>query len=574
MVEQQDSATPSHFVGDVRVLKQFEDVICYCHWLSSHVLLACSTDGKIYSVVTSSIETTPIIRRLATVEDNILTAAFSPDRSLLALSTELGIHLFNVNKEPSSSIVVLTPIPLPAAIKACYLNGYGKSDDAKDANRSSETVGRGIGFSTTSTPEGSSCIGGLRGASLPVSPSSINHTTMSISSLTIDTLGKYLVVADDFVKAAVVQTSSVSPPSAEALISGSGTSTSLPACDGCEGGGDKATVSIEMNTSSSVLSSNTTSTAIAANDASSNCTEVMDDPNSTSVSGIRLNQLNLGKEETALTMSTFLPPLDFLARHDPGKGFSSTLPRNSHLQPVTRECTLKGYDIESGKKVFEFPFGTQKITSIEWKAAILTCGTEDGVVYVWDTSSKTKFSLIFRWNAHQARVQALSMSNAGTLLASCSYDKTAAIFALKPFVNSSDVKSKSDHIQLDHNRGSETTTMMPREESPQLVRRLPCSSDWVTALAWNPTDTLLAVGSFDRTLSVWHIESGELVRSYVGHQGGITSVDWNPSGAMIASAACDFSMRLWAVDVETGCTSSTLGMTASQIFDGHDDGVR
>lgn len=58
-------------------------------------------------------------------------------------------------------------------------------------------------------------------------------------------------------------------------------------------------------------------------------------------------------------------------------------------------------------------------------------------------------------------------------------------------------------------------------------------SDAVYCLAFSPSGTLLASGSFDRKLQIWSIPDGKLLKSYK-HSGGIFDVSWNSTGDLLA----------------------------------------
>ncbi|KAI3632905.1 hypothetical protein MIR68_008980 [Amoeboaphelidium protococcarum] len=64
--------------------------------------------------------------------------------------------------------------------------------------------------------------------------------------------------------------------------------------------------------------------------------------------------------------------------------------------------------------------------------------------------------------------------------------------------------------------------------------------------------TLLATGSADNTVKIWHIDSqdGVILRHWTleGHSGSVQSLDWNSDGARVVSASSDGTCKLWDVD--------------------------
>jgi WD40 repeat protein len=67
----------------------------------------------------------------------------------------------------------------------------------------------------------------------------------------------------------------------------------------------------------------------------------------------------------------------------------------------------------------------------------------------------------------------------------------------------------------------------------------------ITNLAFSPDGTLLASGSMDGTVSVWHTNSGELLHT-LEHGGGVESVSFSPDGKTLASGSKD-DIRLWGL---------------------------
>jgi serine/threonine protein kinase len=61
----------------------------------------------------------------------------------------------------------------------------------------------------------------------------------------------------------------------------------------------------------------------------------------------------------------------------------------------------------------------------------------------------------------------------------------------------------------------------------------------VLALSWSPRDDLIASGSLDKTVKIWHALSGSIVSNYEGHFDQVNTVAWSPDGVYVASGGND-----------------------------------
>jgi len=67
---------------------------------------------------------------------------------------------------------------------------------------------------------------------------------------------------------------------------------------------------------------------------------------------------------------------------------------------------------------------------------------------------------------------------------------------------------------------------------------------------------LLASGSEDCTIKVWHIETGQCLQTLHGHSNKIWSLDFRYDNRILASGSEDGTIKLW--DIHTGECIRTL----------------
>lgn len=72
----------------------------------------------------------------------------------------------------------------------------------------------------------------------------------------------------------------------------------------------------------------------------------------------------------------------------------------------------------------------------------------------------------------------------------------------------------------------------------------------IRSIAWRPRKPMLALGSFDATMSVFALEdpNWEFLAQLEGHDNEIKGVAWSPSGQFLASCSRDKSVWVWEVD--------------------------
>jgi WD40 repeat protein len=85
------------FIGDVRIISGFDDWIVCSQWMNSTFAVACSTDGKLYSLHCNSLDESPVLKELISVDENISRVSLSGDKKLALAETINGeLLLFEI----------------------------------------------------------------------------------------------------------------------------------------------------------------------------------------------------------------------------------------------------------------------------------------------------------------------------------------------------------------------------------------------------------------------------------------------------------------------------------------------
>lgn len=180
-----------------------------------------------------------------------------------------------------------------------------------------------------------------------------------------------------------------------------------------------------------------------------------------------------------------------------------------------RDGAVVLWDLASGRELATFAGNSGPVDS-------LVADAELGVVAAAGTAREVRLWTASRPDApqvairHENSVTMLALSD--TVLASASRDRTVGL---------------RDLIARDNN-----------------FRRLIGHEDWVLAVAAHAGRQLVASGSRDATVRLWHTVTGRVVHVLRGHRGGVRFLGFDESGGTLLSAGDDDRVIAW--DVERG----------------------
>lgn len=107
---------------------------------------------------------------------------------------------------------------------------------------------------------------------------------------------------------------------------------------------------------------------------------------------------------------------------------------------------------------------------------------------------------------------------------------------------------------------SKPVVSQPQDHAWKCIRTLIGHASWVTSVCVSPDRELLASGSLDDTICLWHVESGMLLRTLVGHTRSVNCLVISETGELLASGSDDDTVKIW--NVQTGeCVRTLTGHT-------------
>lgn len=75
-------------------------------------------------------------------------------------------------------------------------------------------------------------------------------------------------------------------------------------------------------------------------------------------------------------------------------------------------------------------------------------------------------------------------------------------------------------------------------------------AEFLSAIAYNPSGSLIASGSLDKTIKIWDVSSNMEIRTLGGNDGRISMIRFHPTKDLLLSKDDDYQVKLW--DLKTG----------------------
>ena len=167
-----------------------------------------------------------------------------------------------------------------------------------------------------------------------------------------------------------------------------------------------------------------------------------------------------------------------------------------------------------------------------------------------------KLASLAIFQAHSAKVNALSFSNDSKLLATASEDRTVKIWhfnkqnqvvsrvVFESLIATSLAFSRDNQILI---TGEEDNVKLRCLKSRKTLKSLVGHQKKVNAVAVHPRNKLIATASEDNRVILWSLRSGEMVCTFTEHQDSVTDLAFSPDGKILASSgdANDKTVKLW-----------------------------
>ncbi|NNJ10751.1 hypothetical protein EKD04_010460 [Chloroflexales bacterium ZM16-3] len=221
-------------------------------------------------------------------------------------------------------------------------------------------------------------------------------------------------------------------------------------------------------------------------------------------------------------------------------------------------------------------------------------GGQSGAITLWNPRSGETLGEL---DGHTDQILSLAFNQAGTQLASGSFDQTLRIWdvasqSLEQTINLTDPNDPNIPVTLDAVAWSpdNSTLLLGTNDGPWLwdvaQSAAQIGDTWpigmVLTVAWSPDGSTFVVGGTDRVVTVIDASSQEILNTFT-HRGPVQGVAFSADGTQVISAAADRRISLWGLDTDTevqnidvtdGTISSlAIDRSSGNILTGSDSGA-
>ncbi|MCX7987067.1 MAG: OmpA family protein, partial [Bacteroidales bacterium] len=196
--------------------------------------------------------------------------------------------------------------------------------------------------------------------------------------------------------------------------------------------------------------------------------------------------------------------------------------------------------------------------------ALLSCGYKDGVVKVFDVSTKT---LKYNIGQHEKAVMGISYSPDGKYLISGSRDNSIFIFDLfegKAIKQLTDISGnvKQAEFSPDGKYIIICTSSLMRGiryiDYKNAIEVLALDAPNTESIVVSPDESELISGALEKNIFIWDIKGGIKIGELTGHQKWATAVALSRGGKVLISGSDDKTVKLWDLD-KRNCIATLEG---------------
>ncbi|KAL8429416.1 hypothetical protein Efla_001254 [Eimeria flavescens] len=221
---------------------------------------------------------------------------------------------------------------------------------------------------------------------------------------------------------------------------------------------------------------------------------------------------------------------------------------------------------------------TRAIRSVSWSpdGDFLAAGSFDSTATVWlvrrqrqqqqhrrqqqqqgpteaaeaEAAPQVQIRLLQTLIGHENEVKGVAWNRDGTLLATCSRDKSIWVHRrIDSEADDSSLRPPSHKEEEQQQQDEEEQQQQAEEEEGEFVVAavLTGHSQDVKAVRWHPRRDWLASASYDDTVAIWGLADDDwvMLKTLRGHSSTVWGLAFDPLGSFLFSSSADLTVRLW-----------------------------
>ncbi|KAJ6625683.1 F-box-like/WD repeat-containing protein ebi [Pseudolycoriella hygida] len=236
------------------------------------------------------------------------------------------------------------------------------------------------------------------------------------------------------------------------------------------------------------------------------------------------------------------------------------------------------WDEASGQRIQQFPFHTEAVFAVDWKAnnVFTSCSADKRILVC--ALGRNRPVLSFQGHTHN--VNCIQWDPTGQVLASGSSDKTIKFWSMRKDTCERDLQAHSNEVYtlkwsptgpgtanpnmdlLLASASFDCTVRLWDAEYGTCTHTLTKHTQPVYSIEFSPDGKYLASGSLDNYVYIWNVQSGQLIHSYKG-TGFIVEVCWNSRGSKVGAASNDGNV--FVLDLQAGAGNRRVEIPSSNV---------
>ena len=238
---------------------------------------------------------------------------------------------------------------------------------------------------------------------------------------------------------------------------------------------------------------------------------------------------------------------------------------------LENDSTIEFWSITTGERLKSFTGHTDRITSLVFSkdGETFASSSYDETIRFWNRATGAPLRTII--GHHTGRIWHVMYASHGRILA-CS--RVNGIRLWEPhigrLIKAVDLKKRifstaysPDNVTFACETSGGKVSLLDADTDAHNETALIGHTEGISSLDFNRDGSILASGSYDRTICLWDVDTGKLRKTLKGHTDNVRHVAFSPTGLILASASDDGTIRLW--DIKTGDVINTLAGHADRI---------